>query len=623
MSLQDSYFSDDVENDLIDFSKDETRKRVLVFPPVNNYRRFLIHQLVQDRYPNLLYTFSIGQGVARRTVVCFKSDVIRDPKASAMGVQEQCSLSSTQEFSVQKQRVKTVPTVEIYRPPAARRKRNEPVVSESTTNQPVADSCASTKTIRQKRPDRAVYVPRHRRSLEVEESPVRQEKSRADKQREQESIHTEKFTPSSNTSSINNEKYPEKEQNLPPDFGENQETDLTTNSKSISNSQHDESSNLSNCTTNSSKTDESSRTESSLILETEDDYSNRSPSDSKLIKFIKDIKTTTTTDENNKTICSSETLTIDRKKNNMSEIIMFKSNEDNCDIEMSPNRQEVDDDASRRDIVVNQKNKRIISNNSKSDVLIISEVRNREDAVKEEVSVTPITPPEKKKVKKIERPKSKPAAPPSPSIKVDRDELDWDSLFDDNGDCLDPTLINELSTAVGEVTIEQPKNSYKTYTKTIEVSSDEYAHVLEIYNFPSNFKTCDLVAVFSPFKSGGFELKWVDDTHCLGVFSSPLVAAEVLASDHPVVKTRPLSEATALSKTKARRSSEFLQPYRNRPETCAALARRLVTGALGVKLATARQEREREKIVLREAKEKKKLANKQRDDAWEGVITEK
>lgn len=82
----------------------------------------------------------------------------------------------------------------------------------------------------------------------------------------------------------------------------------------------------------------------------------------------------------------------------------------------------------------------------------------------------------------------------------------------------------------------------------------------------------------------------------------PFSAAEVLASDHPVVKTRPLSEATALSKTKARRSSEFLQPYRNRPETCAALARRLVTGALGVKLATARQEREREKIVLREAK---------------------
>lgn len=82
------------------------------------------------------------------------------------------------------------------------------------------------------------------------------------------------------------------------------------------------------------------------------------------------------------------------------------------------------------------------------------------------------------------------------------------------------------------------------------------------------------------------------------------LAAEVLASDHPFVKTRPLSEATALSKTKAKRSAEFLQPYRSRPETCAALARRLVTGALGVKLATARQEREHEKNILREAKGK-------------------
>lgn len=71
--------------------------------------------------------------------------------------------------------------------------------------------------------------------------------------------------------------------------------------------------------------------------------------------------------------------------------------------------------------------------------------------------------------------------------------------------------------------IEQPKNDYKAYTKHIEVSSDEFAHVVEIYNFPSEFKTSDLAAVFSPFKNGGFELKWVDDTHCLGVFSSPLV----------------------------------------------------------------------------------------------------
>ena len=55
---------------------------------------------------------------------------------------------------------------------------------------------------------------------------------------------------------------------------------------------------------------------------------------------------------------------------------------------------------------------------------------------------------------------------------------------------------------------------------------------------------------------------------------------------------------------KARRSAEFLQPYRPRPETCAALARRLVTGALGVKLSTSREEREAERKILKEARGK-------------------
>lgn len=68
------------------------------------------------------------------------------------------------------------------------------------------------------------------------------------------------------------------------------------------------------------------------------------------------------------------------------------------------------------------------------------------------------------------------------------------------------------------------------------------------------------------------------------------------------VKLKPLTKATAESRAKAKRSALFLQPYRQRPETCAALARRLVTGALGVRLSTARQEREAERAVLQRAK---------------------
>lgn len=79
-------------------------------------------------------------------------------------------------------------------------------------------------------------------------------------------------------------------------------------------------------------------------------------------------------------------------------------------------------------------------------------------------------------------------------------------------------------------------------------------------------------------------------------------AADVLSINHPFVKLKPLTEATAESRSKAKKCSSSLQPYRQRPETCAALARRLVTGALGVRLTTAREERETERRILREAK---------------------
>lgn len=71
---------------------------------------------------------------------------------------------------------------------------------------------------------------------------------------------------------------------------------------------------------------------------------------------------------------------------------------------------------------------------------------------------------------------------------------------------------------------------------------------------------------------------------------------------HPFVLLKPLADATVESRAKARKCAASLQPYRPRPETCAALARRLVTGALGVRLKTAAEERENEKKVLREAK---------------------
>lgn len=247
---------------------------------------------------------------------------------------------------------------------------------------------------------------------------------------------------------------------------------------------------------------------------------------------------------------------------------------------------------------INRSNRRIIKQSFESNVLEIAEQ-----------SVPHKESPDKAA-------SEQPTQDPCRSINPEED--DWESMYDDNGDCLNPKLMEELTLAVGKVSIEVPKSDYKLYqSKQLALNEEEFPHVLEVSNFPVEFKTQDLMMLFSQYKESGFDIKWVDDTHALAVFSSSKIAAEVLANGHTFVKLRPLAEATVESRTKARKCSSSLQPYRPRPETCAALARRLVTTALGVRLKTAPEERENERRVLREAKERKLLAAKQRDEIWE------
>lgn len=97
---------------------------------------------------------------------------------------------------------------------------------------------------------------------------------------------------------------------------------------------------------------------------------------------------------------------------------------------------------------------------------------------------------------------------------------DWESIFDENGECLNPKLIDEITANVGKVTITKPKNDYKCYQEAVNLDDEEFPHVLEVSNFPVEFKTQDLMMVFHEYKDLGFDIKWVDDTHALVVFSS-------------------------------------------------------------------------------------------------------
>lgn len=108
-----------------------------------------------------------------------------------------------------------------------------------------------------------------------------------------------------------------------------------------------------------------------------------------------------------------------------------------------------------------------------------------------------------------------------PERTVNAEEDDWETMFDDNGECLDKKLMDELTASVGKVQIEQPKTDYTNFqAKQAILNDEEFPHVLEVSNFPVEFKTQDLMQVFAQYKEKGFDIKWVDDTHALAVFSS-------------------------------------------------------------------------------------------------------
>ncbi|KAI1904960.1 hypothetical protein AGOR_G00011050 [Albula goreensis] len=143
--------------------------------------------------------------------------------------------------------------------------------------------------------------------------------------------------------------------------------------------------------------------------------------------------------------------------------------------------------------------------------------------------------------------------------------------------------IQEISSQLKEAdfTIESVHSDYSGY-ENLWIGPGEFAHVIEIYDFPPVFKTEDLLDAFAEFSEGGLKIKWVDNTHALGVFSSEAAALQALCLQHPLVKVRSLYEGSKKSKGKALRRAEFIQPVKERPRTDTAVARRMVTRALGL-----------------------------------------
>lgn len=199
-------------------------------------------------------------------------------------------------------------------------------------------------------------------------------------------------------------------------------------------------------------------------------------------------------------------------------------------------------------------------------------------------------------------------------------EDDWFDMYDDLGQCLDNKLVKKTN-QLEEKKEEQKVIDYTNFEPQTEaLDEEEFGHILEIYDFPVEFKNENIISCIKEcIGHVDFDLKWVDDTHCLGVFSSASMVSNVIKQNtNPLVKTRPLSKATADSKRRAQRLVNYLKPYKPRPQTTSFVASRLIGASLGLNSLISKDKQKQEKKKLDSARATKRNDREIKDAVWNG-----
>lgn len=112
----------------------------------------------------------------------------------------------------------------------------------------------------------------------------------------------------------------------------------------------------------------------------------------------------------------------------------------------------------------------------------------------------------------------------------------------------------------------------------------------------------------------------MDERHALIIMRNESAAREALRSTYADLKLRSLTHATPESKSKAKKCTEQMLPYKKRPETSVGAARRLVGRHLGIKVEGSKEDRDEERRRLKEARDQKNMKKKQTHDVWEGNV---
>ncbi|CAG8602428.1 165_t:CDS:2 [Acaulospora morrowiae] len=151
------------------------------------------------------------------------------------------------------------------------------------------------------------------------------------------------------------------------------------------------------------------------------------------------------------------------------------------------------------------------------------------------------------------------------------------------------------------------KSHRKNKSSKIEFNFDPDAfegstRILDVLDFPASFKTHHLHEIFQEYETmrGGYHIKWMDDTRALIVFEHPATARKAYLDNvnNQLATIKPYEGPT-----------DFLQKNpsqpRARPPTTDMVAKRLVHGALGVRVARSPEQRQAEIQILRNAKDQR------------------
>lgn len=153
------------------------------------------------------------------------------------------------------------------------------------------------------------------------------------------------------------------------------------------------------------------------------------------------------------------------------------------------------------------------------------------------------------------------------------------------------------------------KGHKKSKSSKIEFNFDPDAfegstRILDVFDFPASFKTHHLHEIFQEYENmrGGYRIKWMDDTRALIIFEHPATARKAYLDNvnNQLTQIKPYDGPTDF----LQKNPNNAQP-RARPATTDLVAKRLVHGALGVRVVRSPEQRQADNQILRNARDQR------------------